>query len=249
MTTHGTFSIIPNWVIRESDLSGRELLVYIALLSHIDKYGHAFPSMKTLCREARQSEPTVRKALAELENRGLIQKRERRRENLPNLPNLYIVAVFDREAPNTAGLKSDIGVKELAAPGTKILDPSVKEVGPEEEPLEGEPLEEDAEAHAGARADDGFHFPSSLATAHQVIYLRDLWILCRNEIPDDSLVEKMRSLSGERASELIDEYLAAIGRGLEYEGPVSGPEYEALSPKGQEYADNAMLPPSGRVKL
>ena len=65
--TDGGFSIIPHWVVRDSDLDAHELLVYLAILNRANKYGIAWPSIATIVKESRTSESTVRRTIKRLE--------------------------------------------------------------------------------------------------------------------------------------------------------------------------------------
>lgn len=236
----GGFSIIPNWVLRESDLTAHELLVYIALLNHADRYGQAYPAMETLIREARVSEKSVRRALKSLEGRGVVQVTRRPREGDRHETNLYHVAVFDRTSPaNLAGVGGKSATHWVAEQYPERVLDLPEEVDPQEE----DPLEEDLRLTLPSEREPGFDFPSSLASKNQVAYLRDLFIHFYNDVPTEEDLEKWRTLTPEQATELIEKALKAIPRYSDYEGPEYGePAYEELSAKGQEFADQGMVP-------
>ena len=117
----------------------------------------------------------------------------------------------------------------------------------EEEPVEEEPEEEDMRFELPSERDHAYlkDAPEKFATDAQASYLRDLFIQHHNQIPSQSIEEEIRSLDPDKASRLITTYLRAIeGRGGMFEGPEEGtPEYDALSPTGQTWADEGMLPP------
>jgi hypothetical protein len=69
---------IPNWVIRDSDLSGNEILVLLALMTRTDETGECFPGTKLLAKESRTSETTVRRSLNTLAEKGFLTRRWRR---------------------------------------------------------------------------------------------------------------------------------------------------------------------------
>ena len=69
-----------NFIYAE-DLSHREKTVYIYLRDRADASGVCWPGIKTIARELGLSPRTVQRALADLERRQLIEKRNRRRAN------------------------------------------------------------------------------------------------------------------------------------------------------------------------
>lgn len=85
------YSVVPNWVVRDSDLTKYELLVFIALLNRANSRGEAWPSLATLEREARASRDSVLRALRTLEERGLVDVVKRYRDDGSQTSNLYVV--------------------------------------------------------------------------------------------------------------------------------------------------------------
>jgi predicted transcriptional regulator len=75
--------------ILDLDLSIYEKMVYIVLCSHAKKDGPAFPSVKTIAREASCSRTKVFEALNTLEERGIIGRECRIFENRGQTSNLY----------------------------------------------------------------------------------------------------------------------------------------------------------------
>jgi len=67
------FAAIPNWMIRDTTISRRAIVVYGALASRSGK-GGIFPSQEQLGRDSRCDERTVRRALAELEALGVVER-------------------------------------------------------------------------------------------------------------------------------------------------------------------------------
>ena len=68
-----------NFIYAEAHLSHREKAVYIYLRDRADASGVCWPGIKTIARELGLSPRTVQRALADLERRQLIEKRNRRR--------------------------------------------------------------------------------------------------------------------------------------------------------------------------
>ncbi len=71
------FASIPIWMMREKDVSRRAVLVYASLSSRAG-LGAIYPSQATIAEESGVSERTVRAALQELEDLGVIERRVRR---------------------------------------------------------------------------------------------------------------------------------------------------------------------------
>ena len=78
-----------NFIYAEEHLSHREKAVYIYLRDRADASGVCWPGIKTIARELALSPRTVQRALADLERRQLIEKRNRRRSNGSLTSNLY----------------------------------------------------------------------------------------------------------------------------------------------------------------
>ena len=70
-----------NFIYAE-DLSHREKTVYIYLRDRADASGVCWPGIKTIAIELGLSPRTVQRALADLERRQLIEKRQRHRANV-----------------------------------------------------------------------------------------------------------------------------------------------------------------------
>ena len=67
-----------NFIYAEEHLSHREKAVYIYLRDWANVSGVCWPGIKTIARELGLSPRTVQRALADLERRQLIEKRNRR---------------------------------------------------------------------------------------------------------------------------------------------------------------------------
>lgn len=71
------FAAVPNWMVRDENVPGRDVLVYASLASR-SGLGGIYPSQQTIAKETQLSERTVRTALRELEELGVIQRVTRR---------------------------------------------------------------------------------------------------------------------------------------------------------------------------
>lgn len=67
------FAAIPNWMIRDASVSRRAIVVYGALASRSGR-GGIFPSQQQIATDARCDERTVRRAIAELETLGVVER-------------------------------------------------------------------------------------------------------------------------------------------------------------------------------
>ena len=75
--------------IYQSDLSHRARAVYMYLKDRADKDGKCWPALKTIAKEMNLSSSTVKRALNELCQAGLLVKETRWRENGGRTSNLY----------------------------------------------------------------------------------------------------------------------------------------------------------------
>jgi hypothetical protein len=246
--------MMPNWLIRDSALTANEFLVYQALLSRADKSRRAWPSKSLLASDSRLSEATVKRTIPRLVSRGLITTVVRPRGDGTNMSNLYHVTVLPNVAPKPGSrfayllrpVRTGEGVT-VNPPGGQA-DPGVGfTMSREEHPVEEHQEEENMRSELPFRPDDMYakDAPADFATPAQVSYLRDLYIQHHRLIPSSAIEEELTALEPDHASRLISTYLKAIkGRGGMYDGVEEGtPEYDALSPQGQAWADEGMLPP------
>lgn len=79
------------WSRRQLVDSPSEKLVLMTLASYAGEFGECYPSMKTLTTETVQSINSVRRRIEELQNKGMIVKLERKRDNEAKTSNLYIL--------------------------------------------------------------------------------------------------------------------------------------------------------------
>jgi len=231
------FSIIPNWLMRESDLTAHELLVYMALLNRAGGSGLAWPSIARIAKESRTSPSTVKRTIKSLEARGLIVKRVRKRADGTNESNVYKVATFTRAAPKR-------GVQTGRGTGSDRADDESRE-DYEEDTIEEDTREEDLRSTLPSGRDLSFIFVESTgkATKKQLDYLSDLHLHFNAAVASETLQARWKKLTSNKANDLIRQYLKEMPRYDAYEGPEAGePAYDALTPKGQAYADATMLP-------
>lgn len=76
---------------RKDELPQRAKLVYIYLSDRSDKEGKSWPSVKRIARDLSISEKTVRRAVSDLVQAGLLRKEYAYRENGSFTSNRYYV--------------------------------------------------------------------------------------------------------------------------------------------------------------
>ena len=233
------FVKMPNWVVRAGLLSPYELAVYMVLKSHADKHGRSYPSRATIAREAQVGDKTAKRTLDTLVERGFVRKTIRPNPGGKHQSNEYHVVTFPDEDPG-------VGVTQTPTGGQGGLHLGVSETH-KEEPQEEEPQEEDLRLTlTGERALSSigeFIDPHEPSTEEQQNYLRDLHLHMFNEAPAADRMTAWRDLEKQQASGLIQRYLDRMPRHDEYQGPEYGDStYELLSPTGQQFADQYMLP-------
>ena len=80
-----------NFIYAEEHLSHREKAVYIYLRDRADASGVCWPGIKTIARDMNLSRSTVKRALADLEQHGYLERLPRYRPNGSSPSNLYTV--------------------------------------------------------------------------------------------------------------------------------------------------------------
>ncbi len=76
---------------KNDELPQRAKLVYFYLRDHMDKEGKSWPGVKTIAYELSISEKTVRRAIKDLQQAGLVRKEYAYRENGSCTSNRYYV--------------------------------------------------------------------------------------------------------------------------------------------------------------
>lgn len=80
----GGFTQVPNFVLNNTDLSFAAKVIYAKLLSYAWNNSLVFPGQETMAKEIGSSQPTIARAVGELENLGLLEI-ERRGQGKTNL--------------------------------------------------------------------------------------------------------------------------------------------------------------------
>jgi hypothetical protein len=228
------FSIIPNWLMRDSDLTAHELLVYMALFNRVNPQGLAWPSIARIAKESRTSASTAKRTIRSLEARGLVVKQVRKRADGTNESNVYKVATFTRQA---RGQGERVTGSDRPDHGSSVVY--------EEDTLEEDTTEEDIRSALTSGRALSFEFIDfdGKATPRQIVYLSDLHLHFNNAEASAALRARWRKLSSTQANDLIRQYLREMPRYDDYEGPEAGePSYDALTPKGRAFADAYMVP-------
>ena len=84
-------------------LPPRAVSVYMYLKDRSNSAGSCWPGIKTIARDMNLSRSTVKRALADLERRKLIEKRNRRRSNGSLTSNLYRLTKHKTSQPPAKG--------------------------------------------------------------------------------------------------------------------------------------------------
>ena len=90
-------------IYADQELSHRAKTVYMYLKDRSNRAGSCWPGIKTIARELGLSPRTVQRALADLERRQLIEKRNRRRANGSLTSNLYRLTKHKTSQPPAKG--------------------------------------------------------------------------------------------------------------------------------------------------
>lgn len=250
-TSSGHWVRVQNWVFRTAHLDPFEVKVYGLLLSRADAKGKAWPSRRGIAADTGISEGKVKKALARLEALGLVTVSTRHDDAGGQMSNLYRVR-FDASEPTLTAHHPvtphhDVTPSHGKMPGPSFGSPAPGSPGDDKEyPDQENPDEEhpSSEVAATPQRDKAEKKTIWWATPTQLSYLSDLTILAGEQPPTQAQIDHwIEHLTAEQASDRIDDYLQAIGRGIDYAGPHEGdPEYERLSDTGKAFADAEMLP-------
>jgi len=127
------FAAIPNWMIRDRSISPRNIIVYASLASR-SGLGGIHPSQATLADETGLTERTVRTALRELEELGVIERVRRTaktRGQSNRLPDGYVLHPNGKLPADFAG-RSKLPAKKDEATGKNEHSTLLIEVEPVE---------------------------------------------------------------------------------------------------------------------
>ena len=78
-------------IYADTELPSRARAVYMYLRDRADSEGKCWPGIETIASDMRLSRSTVKRALADLERRGYLQRILRYRDNGSSTSNLYFV--------------------------------------------------------------------------------------------------------------------------------------------------------------
>ena len=78
-------------VYRDGQLPHRARAVYMYLRDRADAEGKCWPGIRTIAADLKLSRSTVKRAIADLEQHGYLEKRHRFRENGSHTSNLYTI--------------------------------------------------------------------------------------------------------------------------------------------------------------
>ena len=99
-------------IYSERTLPHRAKTVYMYLRSMATSKGSCWPGIRTIAADLSLSRSTVKRALADLENCGYIEKTHRFRENGSYTSNLYTVKEPDAVRQETSAPIGDFGGSE-----------------------------------------------------------------------------------------------------------------------------------------
>lgn len=135
------FAAIPNWMIRDAGVSRRAIVVYGALASRSGR-GGIYPSQTQIAEDARCDERTVRRALKELEDLGVVERVRRASKMGYRQSDGYVLHPNGRHVEEDDALRTDLSDRDDAY-RTLVSAPTGQnaQVTPliEEEPLKKNP--------------------------------------------------------------------------------------------------------------
>ncbi|MWV50092.1 hypothetical protein GRS96_12515 [Rathayibacter sp. VKM Ac-2803] len=163
------FAQIPRWLQQDSSIPGYTKLVYLALSSRVDKYGTAFPSHATIAAEASCSIASVKRALVELREIGVVEWTNAARGNGGQSANEYTVKNHARRpkrsaepVDNSAGGSSGRATPQLSlSEGVAQGERPLNESHLTRPNLTSQSHTEAHQGHAPASTDGEIHLPAS----------------------------------------------------------------------------------------
>ncbi|WP_294852374.1 helix-turn-helix domain-containing protein [uncultured Oscillibacter sp.] len=78
-------------IYANDELPHRAKTVYMYLRDRVNGDGNCWPGVKTIGKDLKLSRRTVQRALADLEQAGLVERKPRHRDNGSHTSNLYSV--------------------------------------------------------------------------------------------------------------------------------------------------------------
>lgn len=214
------FAIIPNWVIRETNLSAYALLVYLVLTSRTNSNGECWPSLRTIDKESRCSVSSARRAINELVSAGVLTVTRRRRESDgAQTSNIYKVLIGHSKAPVSGRT------------GPMFVENSQEE----------EPSQEDSNTELKPTLASGRHSSSSTASKAQITFLADCFVLLHQAKPERYDYGRWELLTSAEAHEEIRSYWAEIEQGNDFLLQDAINDYRAeLSPRAINYIETRL---------
>ena len=97
-----------NFIYAQEELSHRAKTVYIYLRDRSDASGVCWPGIKTIARELKLSPRTVQRAINDLEQAGLVEKRKRHRANGSLTSNLYKITTISNGKSSQSSAKGKL---------------------------------------------------------------------------------------------------------------------------------------------
>jgi hypothetical protein len=226
------FTMIPNWIVRDANLSQNAVMVYLALCSRKNTDGICWPSQNLLAKEARCSSTSVKRALKELRVKEFIDWAIRLDEKTnEQQSNVYKVL--------TPPVHHDL------PPGSQWPTPQVT-MAYKEEPLNKEPAKKNKvqnTLNVSFAADDEkkpkyVHRDDKLGSDKQVQLVRDAFILLHNKTPGKNYTDRWKQNSSAALNAEIKEYWHEIeSYGDDGLADLTDDVYSQLSSKSQSYVD------------
>lgn len=132
-TNPAGYASIPRWVLYRDDISEHAKMAYLCLSSFIGADEAAWPSVATLARMAAVSESTMRRALSDLRDAGLVEWSGRVREDGGQTSNLYRINVNPPSQPDTPPLSEGQGAPvTVTDERTSVNVPHENETSPQQ---------------------------------------------------------------------------------------------------------------------
>lgn len=203
------FGMIPNWLVRESDLSAYALLTYIALSGRANANSECWPSLKTIAKEARCSESTARRSIKELRDLGIVTvARRTRRSDGGQTSNIYRVLVGVTRKPGVRFTPSNDPLPPMSgghpAPATQ-------------EGQEEYPCEQDSNTKLKfTLPSEREHSETITASESQITFLTDCHIILHGELPELSDYGRWERISSAVAHSDIRLYWSEIEQGADH---------------------------------
>lgn len=250
------------------------LVYIVLLRFRNPKTGTCFPGLQTIADAARMSRKTASRTVSKLEERGIIKvERVKAVGSKTNKSNKYAVGVLPEDPMKYLGhsAKGQRVPRRVLSKDSESLPSEGDSSSRDSESLRrdseslrvGTPSltkkikmkksnEEDVTHTFNESAFDHVSFDdleADIATDQQVAYIKDLATHLSygssNGTPSDLHVKRWQRLTRGQADDQIRAYLKELGRPDDRYYPQLGdPEYAALSPAGQSFADSSGMPDS-----